>query len=264
MTLKRVGWATELICYSQVLIGLQAATLSDWALVKKCLQTIQEAQPSPGFLDMMMLYLSGVFKQGTAKLAEALEIWKDPRFQLTRNSEAKASGNQVLSILAALNRLWIMQSSMHKNDAETAELMDLLRPVCEDKDNPDVEIRTAYHLVFASVQVSGTASSTIQDVKRHIQSALGGAQATMNTQFLSMALNIMRCRLFENVIGEQTVKSAKAGCTQAKKAGNVLWMSVAEGMLAQSYEMQGAMREAKAASESAVRLAYEAHEKTKV
>ncbi|KAK4122120.1 hypothetical protein N657DRAFT_681933 [Parathielavia appendiculata] len=73
--------------------------------------------------------------------------------------------------------------------------------------------------------------------KRHIQQSLSGAQQTSKTQYLSMALNIMRARLFEYMVGEQAIKSAKAGSAPARKSGNVLWMSVVDGMLAQSFEM---------------------------
>jgi hypothetical protein len=153
-----------------------------------------------------------------------------------------------------------MQEPTQTDDTETTELVDLLRPICED--NPDQEIRTVYNLILASIQMSPPLS--IHQVKRHIQQSLSGAQQTSNTQYLSIALNIMRCRLFENVVGEQALKSAKAGSAQARKSGNVLWMSVAEGMLAQSFEMQGALAEARGVREVGTRLANEAFEKTQV
>ena len=165
-----------------------------------------------------------------------------------------------LSILAALNRLWVMQEPNQTDDTETAELVDLLRPICED--NPDQEIRTVYNLVLSSIRLNPPTS--INQIKRHIQQSLSGAQQTSNTMYLSIALNVMRCRLFENVVGEQALKSARAGSAQARKSGNVLWMSVAEGMLAQSFEMQGALEEARAAREAGVRLANEAYAKTQV
>lgn len=166
-----------------------------------------------------------------------------------------------LSILAALNRLWILQEPLQVDDVETADLIDLLRPICED--NPDQEIRTVYNLVLAAIGPSVNPPMSINQVKRHIQQSLSGAQQTSNTQYLSIALNIMRARLFENVVGEQALKSARAGAAQARKSGNVLWMSVADGMLAQSFEMQGALAEARAAHESGVKLANEAFAKTR-
>ncbi|KAM7207573.1 MAU2 chromatid cohesion factor [Naviculisporaceae sp. PSN 640] len=262
--LKNSDWAKELACYSHVLIGLQSATLCDWAKVKSCLQAIQEIQPSSEFLEMITLYLTGVFHQGTANLSEALGIWKDERFDLERKIGAKNHVSTVvqteLSILSALNQIWIMQEPAYQNDVETGRLVDQLRPLCED--NPDSEIRTAYHLVLASCNFNPPFS--INQIKSHIQHSLAGAQQTSNTQCLSIALNTMRCRLFENVVGEQALKSARAGSAQAKKSGNILWMSVAEGMLAQSYEMQGALADAQLSREMAIKLANEARSKTSV
>lgn len=261
--LKQTEWARELSCYAYILTGLQASTLSDWAKVKNCLEAIEKINAESEFLSLLALYLEGVFYQGSASLDKALEIWKDERFELDWNGAPKASSSRIareLSILAILNRLWIMQDPTKIDDAETSELLDLLRPICED--NPDMEIRTVYNLVLASIRTNPPLS--INQVKRHIQQSLSGAQHTSNTQHLSIALNIMRCRIFENVVGEQALKSAKAGAAQAKKSGNVLWMSVAEGMLAQSYEMQGAIAEARMAHESGVRLANEAYVKTRV
>lgn len=261
--LQQAKWAKELACYTHILIGLQASTLSDWAKVKTCLQTVQQSQPGQGFLGVLTLYLEGVLYQGTAQLDKAVEIWKDASFEMDWSGVPKHGGSRIvaeLSLLAALNRLWIMQEPSQTDDAEMAELVDLLRPICED--NPDRELRTVYNLVLSSIRLNPPLS--INQIKRHIQQSLSGAQNTSNTQHLSIALNIMRCRLFENVVGEQALKSAKAGSAQARKSGNVLWMSVADGMLAQSYEMQGALVDARASHEAGVRLANEAFAKTQV
>ncbi|KAK4103816.1 hypothetical protein N658DRAFT_465456 [Parathielavia hyrcaniae] len=260
--LKQVEWARELTCYAHILTGLQASTLSDWAKVRTCLQAVEEKEPRSEILSVLALYLEGVFHQGAAALEKAIAIWKDKRFEMDWSGAPKP-GSRIeteLSILAALNRLWIMQEPSQTDNAETAELVELLRPICED--NPDQEIRTVYNLVLSAIRMNPPLS--INQIKRHIQQALSGAQQTSSTQYLSMALNIMRARLFENVVGEQALKSAKAGSAQARKSGNVLWMSVADGMLAQSFEMQGALAEAKATHDTGVRLANEAFAKTQV
>ncbi|KAH6854285.1 cohesin loading factor-domain-containing protein [Chaetomium sp. MPI-CAGE-AT-0009] len=261
--LKQAEWARELSLYAHILTGLQASTLSDWAKVKMCLETVKQNGPQSEFLSVLTLYLEGVFHQGTAALDKATAIWKDRTFEMDWSGAPKATGGRIateLSILAALNRLWIMQEPGQTDDAEMAELVDLLRPICED--NPDQEIRTVYNLALSSVRMNPPLS--INQIKRHIQQSLSGAQQTSNTQYLAIALNIMRARLFENVVGEQALKSARAGSAQARKSGNVLWMSVADGMLAQSFEMQGALAEARATLDSGVRLANEAFAKTKV
>jgi hypothetical protein len=245
------------------MMGLRYATLSDWAKVKERLHYLERLKPSQGILELYSLYLSGTYYQGTANLALALGVFEDPRFSLGLAKSEGASERQLefqLSILAALNRLWILQEPSHRDDRKTAELAEQLKTQCEQ--NPDPEIKTAYNVAMAAIQK--TPPLSINQIKRHIQSSLNGAQNTSNTHFTSIALNTMRCRLFENVVGEQALKSAKAGAAQAKRVGNLLWMSVADGMLAQSYEVQGAMVEARTARESGIRLANEAFTKTQV
>jgi hypothetical protein len=264
--LKHAEWVTELRCYNIALVGLHAATRSDWGKVKECLYKIEAVDPPPGRLDSLTLYLSGVLQQGTANLEEALATFDNerfrfetPRFQQSRSSPM----DQQLSLLAALNQIWIMQDPRTRNDEKTNELIEQLRPLCED--NPDSEIRMAYNLVLACIQTNPPLM--INQIKQHIQQSLNAAQLANNTQCLSIALNIMRWKLFDNVVGEQALKSAKAGAAQARKSENLLWMSVADGMLALSYEMQRAtlpdsMEEAAKARESGARLANEALART--
>ncbi|KAL6402393.1 hypothetical protein AUP68_14868 [Ilyonectria robusta] len=94
--------------------------------------------------------------------------------------------------------------------------------------------------------------------KQHIQAAMGGSRATNNVLGAAVTLAIMRSRLFENVIGEQALKSAMAAAKQAQRSGNVLWQSVADGMLAQSHEVQGQHMEAAREWDKATREAKEA------
>jgi hypothetical protein len=258
---EQAAWESQLACYVNILIGLQAASLSDWSKVKRCLEITKDLSDSSDTLSLLQLYLSGVYEQGIANLDKALSIFQDRRFNLEVVTQPIARTTNItyeLSVLAALNRIWIMQAPMNRNEAKTAELVESLRPLCEE--SSDIEIRTAFHLVLAAIQTEPALS--INQVKRHIQQSLQGAQQTANTQCLSIALNIMRYRLFENVVGEQALKSARAGAAQAKKSGNLLWMSVADGMLAQSFEMQGILDEARATKENGIRLANEALART--
>jgi hypothetical protein len=242
------------------LIGLQAATLSNWGKVKKALQVLEEARPPPGVLRLLALYLSGVFQQGVANLPGALRTFESPQFDLDVLTDANRGHiEKELSILAALNRLWIMQNTTMSDEEKTAELLDRLGAV--HAEHPDEEIRTAHHLVLATVPTNPP--SSINQIKHHIGLALTAATKLGNTHSLAMALNLMRARLFESVVGDQAMKSAKAGAAQAKKSGNLLWMSVAEGMLAQTYEVHGQIAEARATRGDGIRLANEAFAMTK-
>lgn len=255
--LKHHGWVSELRSFFLALTGLHAATGSDWAKLKRCIRGIEAIAPPAGLLDHLILYLHGVHKQGTMKLDEALKIWEDERFELgsyhtpgVRTSPLDAE----LSVLAALNRLWILQEPSHRDDGKAGYLIEVLRKECEKI--ADVEILTAYHLVMATI--SPQPPFSIQEVKSHMQSALNGARDTGNTYFSSVALNTMRLRLFDNVVGDQALKSARASAAQSRKSGNLLWGSVAQGMLAQSLELHGRKEEAAQAYEEGREWANEA------
>lgn len=235
-------------------MGLVSATHSNWPKVKECMNQLDGLRKQPGGpLDLLALYLSGVYYQGTGELGAALRILEDPRLAISVDASGRQAPSEV-SLLAALNRLWIMQEPSRKNTRKTAELLDQIRQPCQD--HPDPDLRTACSLALATVETNPPAS--MNELKRHIQGGLNGSQLTNNTHCLSIALNIMRARLFENVVGEQAMKSAKAGSTQAKRAGNLLWMSVADGMLAQSYETSGSAAEAQATYAAATRFANDA------
>ncbi|KAJ9148325.1 Cohesin loading factor [Pleurostoma richardsiae] len=262
--MEEADWRAGVSRYIYILMGLHSASQADWPKVNDCVQKLENGlvnQPPKNPLDIIAFYLSGVLQQGTANLAAALHIFEDPVFEI-RDSEAGPNEKTPsdVALLAALNRLWIMQEPRQRNEWKIAETVEKVRRFCEN--HPDRDLRTAYNLTMATIQTNPPL--LMQQVKQHIQASLSGSQATNNTHYLSIALNIMRCRLFDNVVGEQALKSAKAGAAQAKKSGNLLWMSVADGMLSQSYEMQGDMAQARATRESGTRFANEALAKTKV
>jgi hypothetical protein len=199
-----------------------------------------------------------MYYQGTGDLDRASRIFQDHRFAIpdadTISNNAAAIPPSEVALLAALNRIWIMQEPSYRDDYQVVDLIEKITPYCAD--HPDVDIRTAYNLALAAIQTEPRQS--IQTVKRHIQAGLKWAQNANNTHLLSISLNLMRAMLFENVVGDQAVKSAKAGRAQANKAGNLLWMSVGDGMLAQTEEMQGQVEQAERLRQSGTQLAIQA------
>jgi hypothetical protein len=196
-------------------------------------------------MEALELYLRGAFHQGTGDLGTAMTIFRDPRFEIAK-ADAGRSIQQDVSLLAAMNLLYIRQHPSYRDNPESARILDDIRPLCQDHHDP--EIRNAFNLILATIVTDPPLP--LNQVKNSMSLALNGSKRVGNQQTLAMALNIMRCRLFENVIGEQALKSAKAASTQAKRSGNLLWMSVADGMLADSHQVQGQLREAKAARDS--------------
>ncbi|KAI1391212.1 cohesin loading factor-domain-containing protein [Hypoxylon trugodes] len=258
--IKRTDWQKEWICYLYILQGLHFATYTRWSEVKNCVAQLEDLVKPPleGIVVLYSTYLAGVYHQGTGDLNTASSIFCNRIFSLEddgRNGNRKTTEIDV-SLLATFNRIWIMQHPDYRDDRLTLDLLEQLRPYCHD--HPNLEIRTAYNLVLAAVQTNPPIPMTA--VKMHISTALNSAQSLGNVQTLSIALNVMRAKLFQSIVGDQALKSAKAASNQAKRSGNTLWMSVADGMLAQSYDVQGQALDAQKAWGDATQYANQAVE----
>ncbi|KAI1733715.1 cohesin loading factor-domain-containing protein [Xylaria scruposa] len=242
---QQVDWENEANCYLHILRGLHLATSTKWDEVKYCVTQLETmVKPTSGSTVVLYsMYLAGVYHQGTGNLEVAINIYSHPSFSLnvdeTRGGHQKPAEFEV-ALLAAFNLIWIMQHPNYRNDQRTQELLEQIRPLCIEHSN--MEIRTAYNLVMAAIQTNPPVPMTA--VKTYISTALSNAKNLADVHTLSIALNLMRAKLFQSIVGDQALKSAKAASTQARRSGNTLWMSVADGMLSQSYEVQGAMLEA--------------------
>jgi hypothetical protein len=251
---------TELFCYLHILTGLQAATLLDWTKVKRILQIVEVAQPPQGYIQILHLYLKGAFLQGVAKTDEALRIFESPQFDLGAFDNAKRGDvESKVAILAAFNRLWIWEHDQYREEKKKVQLMDQLRPICTD--HPDPEIRATYHLILGAAQINPPFS--INQLKQHISRGAHLLKDTQNKQLIAISLSIMRAQLFAGVVGVQATKSARAAVAQSTASGNKLWQSVAQGMLAETFETDGKVAEARAARGDGIRLANEAAERTR-
>ncbi|OTA61078.1 hypothetical protein K449DRAFT_331520 [Hypoxylon sp. EC38] len=257
--ITRSDWQKEWMCYLYILQGLHFATHTRWAEVKNCVAQLENMVKPPleGVVVLYSTYLAGVYHQGTGDLKTASSIFRNRMFSLDGGSEKNGNRKSTeleVSLLATFNRLWIMQHPDYRDDRLTLELLEQLRPLCND--HPNMEIRTAYNLVLAAVQTNPPIPMTA--VKMHISTALNNAQSLGNVQTLSIALNLMRAKLFQSIVGDQALKSARAASNQAKRSGNTLWMSVADGMLAQSFDVQGQSLDARKAWEDATQYARQA------
>ncbi|KAI0019660.1 hypothetical protein F4780DRAFT_437446 [Xylariomycetidae sp. FL0641] len=249
--IKNCDWRREVKCYLQILRGLHFATSTRWTKVKDCVSQLEKLiHPAPGNLIVLYtMYLAGAYHQGTGDLKGADEVFSHDKFSLDPERPQRRKPAELdVAILANFNLIWIRQHPSRRDDSYTQVLLDQLRPLCAD--HPNLEIRTAYNLVLAAIQTEPPTPMTA--VKTHISAALNNAKALGDVQTLSIALNLMRAKLFQSIVGDQALKSAKAASTQAKKSGNTLWMSVADGMLAQSFDVQGQTAEAQKAWQDAI------------
>ncbi|CZS93681.1 related to CYC8-general repressor of transcription [Rhynchosporium agropyri] len=237
-------WRGQLLCYLRVYMAFCSAGLADWSETKRQIDALMATSRSfdiapTGPLEILAMYLTGVYHQGIGDLDRALNIFQDAKFALpTAKNLITTSMDQLyrdISLFAALNTLWILHENDRQDVNQNTALIEKLRPFCEH--HPSVDLQTAFNLVWATVPTNPPVQ--MYQVKNHLRAALNGASATANTQFLCITLNVMCSRFFSNVVGDQAEKSAMAASTQATNSGNVLWRSVADGMLAQCYEVQG-------------------------
>lgn len=240
-------------------MGFCAALMSDWAVVKQSVDHMRSTAryfdiPLSGPLECLTIYLTGVYHQGIGDLDIALHHFQNPMFDLSSaKSSNPTSTSQVerdFSLLAALNILWILQDPKRQNPETNTSLIAKLEPFCAKHHNTDIQ--TAYNLVKATVNT--IPPPQLFTIKKYLGAALSGAQTTFNAQFLCITLNVMCSRFFSNVVGDQAEKSAKAASMHAQKSGSALWRSVADGMLARCYEVQGKKSEAQASMEQARKL----------
>jgi hypothetical protein len=239
------------------------AGISDWKSVKQYIDDIQASAttfeiPLTGTLGILATYLTGVYYQGSGNLDLALQIFRDARFDLSAfkspNSSSAHHVERDISLLAALNSIWILQEKSRQDVVMNENLVSKLEPFCAN--NPNKDIQTAFNLIVATVNMNPP--TPLIKIKSYLRAALSGATSTGNTQFLCMTLSVMCSKFFNNIVGDQAEKSAKAAVVQAEKSGNVLWKSVADGMLAQCFEVQGKKKEAQATLELAQQLAQRA------
>lgn len=238
-----------------ILLALLAASHCQWDVVKQSIAKIEAPASSTKqiALKLLSLYLSGVYYQGTGDIQAAARVFSDARFDVTQGNGAKAGENEI-ALLASMNRLWIMQHPSCRDDQATLDLIELLQPLCAN--HPNIELRIAWHNVAASLITEPPRQ--MNQRKQHMHAAIAGTKITNNFLGAAVTLCIMRSRFFENVIGEQALKSALAAAKQAQKSGNLLWQSVADAMLAQSYEVQGQRVESAQEWEKATREAKDA------
>ncbi|KAK3946078.1 MAU2 chromatid cohesion factor [Diplogelasinospora grovesii] len=259
---KQASWARYLVCFANILAGLHAATCSDWATVKRMAELVQGYQDLPERLALLALYLTGVFYQGTEKLDDALRIWKGRKFDIEYPGRMTNATHmeKALALLATFNRLWIMMEPSRLDVAEQRRLVGLLAPFCADHaSGMGMEIVRAYNLVTVSIE--SDPPLTWNQVKAGLQVCLNH---WCHPHCISIGLNFMRWVFFENVVGEQAMKSAKAAVRQAERSGNLLWQSVAAGQLAQTFEFHGANSEAQENWQAGVMLANKGMERTHV
>ncbi|KAH8821552.1 cohesin loading factor-domain-containing protein [Xylogone sp. PMI_703] len=258
----QLNWRGQVWCYYTIYIAFCAAAKADWVSLRKSLDDIKNGPKKldislTGSVGLFVTYLTGVYYQGIGNLERALKIFEGAEFVLPQADTSPLRSidkvEHYLAILAALNVVWILQERGRQDTDNNAALLARLELLCAN--HPSQDIRTAYNIVMATVNTNPPAQ--LFKLKTYLSAALNGAKSTANTQLLCITLSVMCNRFFTNVVGEQAEKSALAATLHAQKSGSTLWMSVADGMLAQCYDVQGKKAEAHSRYQEALRYAQE-------
>jgi hypothetical protein len=145
------------------------------------------------------------------------------------------------AILAALNSILILRDPKHPEHHKIGAILDSVQESCVSSTNK--YIQAAYNLVRATIHPDDELSIKR---KEYLQHAFQSATSITNNQITCIALGFMSWKLFSGVVGAQAEKSAKASRATAQKAGNGLWVSVADSLLADTLEREGKGAEAAA------------------
>jgi hypothetical protein len=233
---------------------------SDWTSASeelKALRGLLASMPRetlPNF-ETVVQYLEASICHGTGDTESALSIYGRPVFALgPRSAQALSPFHHNLAILAALNSLLIINDPSHGAHHQTSTILKTIEPIALE--SPSKDIKAAYYLICAvSADVNAQEHTSMLSTKQNLQQALQAAKHSANNQLCCITLNFMSFKFFRGVVGEQPKKSALSGQQLAKKGQSTLWLSVADGLLAETLETQGMTLEAERARREGRELA---------
>ncbi|RKF62325.1 putative cohesin loading factor [Erysiphe neolycopersici] len=244
-------WRVQILCYIRTYIAFCHSLSAEWSQLKICLENLQKAidnleVPMKRHFQSLIIYLSGVYYQGSGDLDTALEIFQDSRFKLPAEKTSNISSIEQMefdiAILAGLNALLILQHQKWFDPVRNKNMLNMLEPVCLNHANQDIV--NAFNLAMVTVKTNSP--KTFIEIKHHLSAALNGAKKTNNSQLLSITVTLMFSTFFVGRIGKQAENGAQAASRTAARSGNPLWMSVTDNLLAQCNELHGKAEDAKA------------------
>lgn len=240
--MRQRAWRGEALTYTNIMLGLLAASHCRWDVVKTTLVNLDRSLIPEAHTAMkaLVIYLKGAYHQGTGDVKAALATFSSSCFDYPTTGTGVRSGLRELALLAGMNQLWLMQHPSCRNSARTSDLIDQLQPLCTH--HPNLDLRMIWHNMMAALDTEP--KQLLNEQKAHMQEGINIQKKTKNVLEATITLCIMRSRFFQDVVGDQALKSALAAANQAHKSGNLLWRAVASGLLAHSYEVQGYRDEA--------------------
>lgn len=259
-------WRKLLECQFLLEKAFLLCARSEWEPARTVLSEIHNTGvrlqgPMPLDFRYLYRYLEGTICQGTGDLSKALAIFGGKDLALPPNSN-KSSHNNVrrdIALLAAINTILIIRSPRHPSHHLLPTILSTIDPYLAV--SPNKHLLASRSLLISNLPpsshhlISSESLSSTLLIKKHLSTALNIAKTIGNAQITAMTLSIMSAKFFKGVVGEQAEKSARAGQNMAYKSGMKLWMSVGNGMLAETLERQGKRDAAERVRIAAVRIA---------
>jgi hypothetical protein len=195
----------------------------------------------PAEMRCLLAYLQGVIYQGTGDLQKALSSFQRPELALPPQNTITAQIDvcRDTAILAALDSVLILRDPRQPQTHRMDGILESVQPFCVSSSSK--YIQAAYNLVRAAIHPDEEASIKR---KEYLQYAFKAATAITNNQITCIALSYMSWKIFSGVIGAQAEKSSWASRAMAQKAGNGLWVSVADNLLANTLDREGKTQQA--------------------
>ncbi|KZF21311.1 hypothetical protein L228DRAFT_170253 [Xylona heveae TC161] len=244
-TMSQFSWRSTFRCYTYLYLIFVLCARTDWrsaaASFKELKHSVKElGTPITEPLSSLIHYVTGLIHQGTGDTAAALAIFFGRSLALPALGSPSYAIRRDMHILAMLNAVLIIREPSHPQHGALDSTLAALEPLCIQ--HPSKNIQAAFNLIRAT---ASSENSTVK-LKHYLQLALQAARSISNTQITCIVLNFMSWKFFRGVVGEQAEKSAVVGQTLARKDDNSLWLSVADGILADTLRLQGKTQEADA------------------
>ena len=258
-------WQSQLTRMMQLHLILTYCSRTDWNSAEEALNKLGPSSsfnPSKtdSFADMLEFYLKGVIAQGKGNLSAAEQIYTSKIF-LDRVRDPRSQGPvRDLAILANLNALVMLHNrtsavleqrsqSLNNNNNNPSHVkiepntstpissipsVTDLEPLCQT--HPNRALVSTYQL---AATVAGDPDATTIKVKQHLRIAIQSARETGRPQLLALTMNLLTEKFFKDIVGQQTEKCANTGRNLAQRAGDPLWIAVADEMYASALERNG-------------------------
>ena len=217
------------LCFLQCARGKLDSAQSSLKEVEKIQE--QMSEQSPLDIRSQVRYLQGAVHQASGNLNEALAAYQHPDLALSSTSMKTPHGRTHFNIciLSVLNTVVIIRNPRHRLHSQLGDKLNWLSSVVPASNSKNTT--AAYNLMLAVLP-----DFTHLQVKQYLSRSLDISKEVSNHQIMSITLGTMSWKWFQGVVGDQALKGSLAFHAEAKKSGNPMWVSVADGILSDTFD----------------------------